>query len=145
MKRDRLLSAAAQSRGPSRRQRGKRRGNQVDLLVGKRLREARLMAGASQQQLAAALGVGARSVQKYESGALRLTAARLAAVVKFLGVPMSFLFKEEVTPAARLHGAGLTALEVELVLAFRAIASTARRERILRLAKAASEEGCEVE
>lgn len=145
MKRDKLLSAAAQSRGPSRRQRGKRRVNQVDLLVGKRLREARLLAGASQEQLGAALGVGARSVQKYESGALRLTAARLAAVVKFLGVPMSFLFKEETTPSARMHGAGLTALEIELVLAFRAIASSGQRERILRLAKAASEEGCEVE
>ncbi len=103
------------------------------------------MAGASQEQLGAALGVGARSVQQYESGAQRLTATRLAAVVKFLGVPMSFLFKEEVAPAARMQGAGLTPLEIELVLSFRAIGSSSRRERILRLAKAASEEACAIE
>ncbi len=100
------------------------------------------MAGASPEQLGSALGVSAQSVQKYESGARRLTAARLAAVVKFLGVPMSFLFKEEVAPAARMQEAGLTPLEIELVFTFRAIASTGQRERILRLAKAASEEAC---
>jgi transcriptional regulator with XRE-family HTH domain len=145
MKRHKVSSAAARSRGPSRRQPGKRRVNQVDLLVGRRLREARVMAGASPEQLGAALGVSARSVQKYETGARRLTAARLAAVVKFLGVPMSFLFKEEVTPAARMEGAGLTPLEIELVLTFRAIASSSQRERILRLAKAASEEACAID
>ncbi|MGO8920287.1 MAG: helix-turn-helix domain-containing protein [Stellaceae bacterium] len=143
MKQDnRISSAAARSRGPSRRQPGKRRANQVDLMVGRRLREARVMAGASPQQLGAALGVSAQSVQKYESGARRMTAARLAAAVKFLGVPMSFLFKEEVAPAVRMEGAGLTPLEIELVLCFRAIVSSELRERVLRVAKAASEEAC---
>ena len=137
-----MSSAAAQSRGPSRRQPGKRRANQVDIMVGRRLREARLSAGASPQQLGAVLGVSAQSVQKYESGARRLTAARLAAVVKFLGVPMSFLFKEEVTPEMKLRNAGLTPLEIELVLSFRAIARDELRERVVRLAKAASEEEC---
>lgn len=145
MKRDRMASAPAQSRGPSRRQPGRRRGNAVDVMVGKRLREARLMTGASREQLGAALGVGAQSVQRYESGARRLSAARLAAVVKFLGVPMSFLFKEEVTPVARLQTAGLTPLEIELVLCFRAIASSSRRDQILRLAQAASQEACRVD
>jgi transcriptional regulator with XRE-family HTH domain len=142
MKQDKISSAAAQSRGPSRRPPRKRRANQVDVMVGRRLREARLMAGASPKQLGAALGVSAQSVQKYESGARRLTAARLAAVVKFLGVPMSFLFKEEVAAETKMQSAGLTPLEIELVLCFRAIASSALRERVLRLAKAASEEAC---
>lgn len=137
-----MSTAAAQSRGPSRRQPGKRRPNQVDITVGKRLREARLQAGASPQQLAAALGISVPSLQKYESGARRLTAARLAAAVKFLGVPMSFLFKEEMTPAAKLQSAGLTPMEIELVMTFRAIMSSALRERVLRLARAASEEKC---
>lgn len=141
----RARNLTADSRGPSRRQPARRRGRQVDVLIGKRLREARLLAGASQQHLAAALGVGVQAVQKYESGARRLTAARLAAVVKFLGVPMSFLFKEETVPAAAMEKAGLTALEIQLVLCFRAIASDRMRERVLRLAKAASEEPCAVE
>jgi transcriptional regulator with XRE-family HTH domain len=110
------------------------------VLIGKRLREARLLAGSSQQQLAEALGVTAQAVQKYETGARRLAAPRLAAVVKFLGVPMSFLFKEDEAPAAAMEKAGLTALEIELVFCFRAIANEHLRERVLRLAKAASEE-----
>jgi len=144
MKYDNLWNALAGSRGPSRRQ-PPRRGNRVDVLVGRRLREARLTAGASRAQLAAVLGVSVPSVQRYESGARRLTAARLAAAVKFLGVPMSHLFKEEVSPAARMEAAGLTPLEIDLVMSFRAIASGARREEILRLARTASEEPCPTE
>ena len=142
MKRDKTWSAPARSRGPSRRQPAARRGTPVDVVVGRRLREARLIAGASPDQLAAAIGVSVASVQRYESGARRLSAARLAAAVKFLGVPMSFLFKEEVSPAARMRAAGLTPLEIELVLCFRATASGSRREHILRLAREASEEPC---
>ena len=144
MTQDRVLTVLARSRGPSRRHPG-RRGNQVDAMVGRRLREARMMAGASQEQLAAVLGVSVPSVKRYESGARRLTAARLVAAVKFLGVPMSFLFKEEASPATRMAAAGLTALEIELVMSFRTIASSARREEILRLAKSASEEPCAID
>jgi hypothetical protein len=53
---------------------------------------------------------------------------------------MSFLFKEEADASAALENAGLTAIEIELLHSFRAIASDALRARVLRLAKAASEE-----
>lgn len=143
MKRGRSITA--ESRGPSRRKAARRRSRQVDALIGKRLRAARRLAGASPQQLAAALGVSAQAVQKYETGARRLTAARLAAAVKFLGVPMSFLFKDETAATATMEEAGLTALEIELVQCFRAIADDHLRERVLRLAKAASEAPCPTE
>lgn len=128
-----------ESRAPSLRQ--PRRGRQIDTLVGKRLREARLLAGASQQQLAAVLGVTAPELRKYETGARRLPAARLAAAVKFLGVPMSFLFREQPGPVVGLKDAGLTAAEIELVQCFR-IADMRQRQRLLRLAKAASAAAC---
>jgi transcriptional regulator with XRE-family HTH domain len=134
----------AESRSPSRRQ-PRRRARQVDTLIGKRLREARRLAGASQQQLAAAIGVTAPAIRKYESGARRLPAARLAAAVKFLGVPMSFLFKEQGGSAASLEEAGLTALEIELVRCFRAIADERMRERVLRVARTASAAACSTE
>jgi transcriptional regulator with XRE-family HTH domain len=140
MKRSRYVTA--ESRGPSRRQPARRRGRRVDALIGRRLREARLLAGATPQQLATALGVSAQAVQKYETGARRLTAARLAAAVKFLGVPMSFLFKEDASSTVTMENAGLTALEIELVQLFRAIADDGLRQRVLRLAKAASEAAC---
>jgi transcriptional regulator with XRE-family HTH domain len=126
----------AKSRGPSLRQ--PRRGRQIDTLVGRRLREARLLAGASPQQLAAVLGVAAPELRKYETGARRLPAARLAVAVRFLGVPMSFLFMEQPGAFASLKGTGLTAAEIELVQCFRAIADERLRRRVLRFAKAAS-------
>jgi transcriptional regulator with XRE-family HTH domain len=138
VKRARQVLAA--SRGPSLRQ--PRRARQIDTLVGKRLREARLLAGASPQQLATVLGVSAPELRKYEAGARRLPAARLAAAVKFLGVPMSSLFKEPPGAGIGLKGAGLTAAEIELLRCFRAIADERQRQRVLRFAKAASAPPC---
>lgn len=134
MKRAKIVTA--ESRGASRRQGP---GRRVDVLIGKRLREARRLAGATPQQLAAALGVTTLAVQKCETGARRLTAAQMAAAVKFLGVPMSFLIKEDAAATVTMADAGLTALEIELVQCFRAIADDTLRQRVLRLAKAASE------
>ena len=65
----------------------KRRANHVDLSVGQRLRQARLLAGASQEDVGTAIGVSFQAVQKYENGENRLSAGRLAAAAKFLGVP----------------------------------------------------------
>ncbi|MGH7124617.1 MAG: helix-turn-helix transcriptional regulator, partial [Stellaceae bacterium] len=44
----------------------KRGRSEVDVLVGRRLREARLLAGLSQGQLGARVGVTFQAVQKYE-------------------------------------------------------------------------------
>lgn len=141
----RVRSITAESRGPSRHKAVRRRSRAVDAQIGKRLREARRLAGATPHQLAAALGVSAPALQKYESGARRLTAARLAAAVKFLGVPMSFLFKDETVAAATMEEAGLSALEIELVQCFRAISDERLRRHLLKLAKAASEASCPTE
>lgn len=115
--------------------------SQVDLALGRRLREARVLAGASQRELGEAIGVSPQAVQKYESGEKRLSAVRLAAAVKFLGVPMSFLFRDDAAPETTLREAGLSPEEIELVLCFRAIASAELRARLLRLAREASEHG----
>lgn len=103
------------------------------------------MAGARKEELGAVLGVGVQMVNKFESGVRRLTAAQVAAAVKFLGLPMSFLFKEEVALEVRMQSAGLTPIEIELVMSFRTIISSELRERVLRLAKAASEERSRVD
>jgi transcriptional regulator with XRE-family HTH domain len=145
MKHDKNSGAAARSGGPSQRQSGKRRVNQVDRLVGRRLREARVKADISKEELGAVLGVGVQTVQKFESGERRLSAAQVAAVVKFLGLPMSYLFKEEMAAEVRMQSAGLTPMEIELVMSFRSILSSVLRERVLRLAKAASEEAYTVD
>lgn len=140
MKQEKGSGAAARSGGSSLRQTGKRRVNQVDRMVGRRLREARITAGASKEELGTVLGVSVQMVQKFESGTRRMTATQVAAVVKFLSLPMSFLFKEEVAAEVRMQSAGLTPMEIELVMSFRTILRSDLRERVLRLAKAASEE-----
>jgi hypothetical protein len=48
----RVRSITAESRGPSRRKAVRRRGRAVDAQVGKRLREARRLAGATPQRSA---------------------------------------------------------------------------------------------
>ena len=67
----------------------------VDAAVGARLRQARRLAGLSRQQLALAMGVSAQTVRRYESGARRISPARLAAAVRLLGVPISWFFRED--------------------------------------------------
>jgi ribosome-binding protein aMBF1 (putative translation factor) len=67
----------------------------VALEVGRQLRRARLIAGASRQALGGAIGVGAETVRRYETGSRRMPPARLAAAAVFLGVPLSWFFREE--------------------------------------------------
>jgi len=118
----------------------KRRANHVDLSVGSRLRQARLLAGASQEDVGTAIGVSFQAVQKYENGENRLSAGRLAAAAKFLGVPMSFFFQDDTEPQAASDTAGFTSKEIELVRHFRAIRSEDMREHLLRLTRIISEQ-----
>lgn len=62
----------------------KRGRSDVDVLVGRRLREARLLAGLSRGQVGVRIGVTFRAVQKYESGENRLSASRLLALAALL-------------------------------------------------------------
>jgi transcriptional regulator with XRE-family HTH domain len=118
----------------------KRRANHVDLSVGQRLRQARLLAGASQEDVGTAIGVSFQAVQKYENGENRLSAGRLAAAAKFLGVPMSFFFQDDAEPQTAGDTAGFTSKEIELVRHYRAIRNDDMREHLLRLTRIISEQ-----
>jgi transcriptional regulator with XRE-family HTH domain len=118
----------------------KRRATEADLSVGARLRQARLLAGASQENLGTAIGVTFQAVQKYEHGENRLSAGRLAAAARFLGVPMSFFFQDDAEPQAASDTAGFSNTELGLVRHYRAIRSDDVREHLLRLVKIISEQ-----
>ena len=64
----------------------------TDVAVGARIRLARKMRGRSQQALAGAIGVSFQQVQKYESGANRVSASMLARIAAELEVPVAGLF-----------------------------------------------------
>lgn len=65
----------------------------VDAAVAARVREARLRAGVSQEELGAALGVTYQQVQKYEYGVNRITASRLLRMAGVLGVDVGWFFE----------------------------------------------------
>src|SRR6266851_4607359 len=79
----------------ARRKPRKRRANHVDLSVGGRLRQARLLAGASQEEVGNAVGVSFQAVQKYENGENRLSAGRLAAEDRALIVATAARLRSE--------------------------------------------------
>lgn len=65
----------------------------VDVHVGKRIRHRRWTMGTTQQQLADAVGIKFQQIQKYETGANRVSASRLWDIASALQVPVSFFFE----------------------------------------------------
>ena len=65
----------------------------VDVHVGKRVRHRRWLTGMTQQQLAEQVGIKFQQIQKYETGANRVSASRLWDIADALDVPVSFFFE----------------------------------------------------
>lgn len=65
----------------------------VDVHVGKRVRHRRWLIGMTQQQLAEKVGIKFQQIQKYETGANRVSASRLWDIGEALGVPVAFFFE----------------------------------------------------
>ncbi|MDC0738618.1 helix-turn-helix transcriptional regulator [Cognatishimia sp. SS12] len=65
----------------------------VDVHVGKRIRHRRWLVGKTQQQLAEQVGIKFQQIQKYETGANRVSASRLWDIAEALDVPVSFFFE----------------------------------------------------
>ena len=65
----------------------------VDAHVGKKIRHRRWLAGMTQQQLAQHVGIKFQQIQKYETGANRVSASRLWDISETLDVPVSLFFE----------------------------------------------------
>lgn len=76
------------------------RPNPVDVHVGQRLRQRRVLAGLSQEKLARMVGITFQQVQKYERGANRIVASRLYQLANVLDVPVSYFFEDMSEQAA---------------------------------------------
>jgi transcriptional regulator with XRE-family HTH domain len=107
----------------------------VDVHVGRRLRQARFLAGMSQEELGAGIGVSFQAVQKYEHGENRLSASRLYKAARLLDRPVSFFFEELGGENAGAANKGFTREEIELVRHFRQIPSEEVREHLLQMTK----------
>jgi len=108
----------------------------------------RLLLGMNQETLANALGLTFQQVQKYEGGANRVSASRLAAMAAILKVPISFFFGDlpidDARPTAeeREWREHLERPEtIELIRLYYAIPDPQVRARLLELAKSIAESG----
>ena len=64
----------------------------VDLHVGQRVRQRRWLLGMTQQQLAEKVDIKFQQIQKYETGANRISSSRLWDISEVMDVPASFFF-----------------------------------------------------
>lgn len=65
----------------------------VDSHVGKRIRQRRWLVGMTQQKLAECVGIKFQQIQKYETGANRVSASRLWDIADALEVDVAFFFE----------------------------------------------------
>ncbi|MCX7644874.1 MAG: helix-turn-helix domain-containing protein [Rhodobacteraceae bacterium] len=114
----------------------------VDVHVGKRVRHRRWLAGMTQQQLAESVGIKFQQIQKYETGANRISASRLWDIAHALGVPVSYFFEGLDGAAAADTGVPGDILAdkeaLELVRSYYAIPEQQRR-RLFDLARVLSD------
>jgi transcriptional regulator with XRE-family HTH domain len=68
------------------------RSSDMDRFLGHRIRQLRLVAGLTQQQVATQLCVTSQQVHKYEKGISRFSAGRLLAIARVFDVAVGDLF-----------------------------------------------------
>ncbi|PSL22349.1 helix-turn-helix domain-containing protein [Shimia abyssi] len=115
----------------------------VDVHVGKRIRQRRWLTGMTQQQLAGQVGIKFQQIQKYETGANRVSASRLWDIADALDVPVSFFFEgleaEEGELAAKVPADLMGDKEaLDLIRSYYAIPENQRR-RLFELARVLSD------
>ena len=71
---------------------GRPRAQVADRHIGARLRERRIMLGLTQQRLAELVGITYQQAHKYEKGINRISAGRLHAIARALGVEPGHFF-----------------------------------------------------
>ncbi|SMX43208.1 helix-turn-helix domain-containing protein [Maliponia aquimaris] len=117
----------------------------VDVHVGKRIRHRRWLVGMTQQQLAERVGIKFQQIQKYETGANRVSASRLWDIADALDVAVSFFFEGIETEASDSSASEKVPADImgdkealDLVRSYYAIPENQRR-RLFELARVLSD------
>lgn len=66
--------------------------DEIDIEIGRRLRQARVAAGLTQTELGVRLGISFQQIQKYEKGRNRIGGGRLYKIARLLGVKITYFF-----------------------------------------------------
>lgn len=113
----------------------------IDLHVGKRIRERRLTMDVSQQELAKLIGVTFQQAHKYEKGINRVSAGRLFNIAQCLGTTVDFFFEGLEQDSRNLSSDEKRSLEI--MGHFSAIKDHNHQEALANLARALSGRGDE--
>jgi transcriptional regulator with XRE-family HTH domain len=112
----------------------------IDQHVGERIRARRTELGLTQEQLAEALNVSYQQVQKYETGANRISAGRIFELARKLRVDVSYFFEglplDAPAEQVPLEHGGRQRSAIELVRKFAQIDDPQVRSAIAALVKA---------
>ena len=65
----------------------------IDTHVGRRIRQRRRLLGLTQEKLAKAVNIRFQQIQKYESGANRVSASRLWSLARVMDVSVAYFFE----------------------------------------------------
>ncbi len=114
----------------------------VDVHVGQRVRQRRWMVDMTQQKLGDSVGIKFQQIQKYETGANRISASRIWDIAAAMEVPVSFFFEGldgHAPDTGEARGDTLTDKEaLDLVRAYYLIPENQRR-RLFDLARVLGE------
>lgn len=120
-----------------------RKANEIDAMVGKRLRLRRVMLGISQDELARRLGLTFQQVQKYELGTNRISASRLYQLAEILDTTVAWFFDNLGASDMPDHNEAPEAVPdafsrretLELVRTYYEIGDPAMRRQLYRMAR----------
>ncbi len=103
-----------------------------DLEVGARVRLARQERGISLERLAASIGISAKQVQKYETGADQIFPSRLQQIANVFELPIGVFFDETTSFEASILQIIGQPDAIRVAKAFHKIRNMAVRKRITR-------------
>ena len=131
------MRKSGSSRKPPEYGRGTGVPDPVDIHVGGQIRTRRLLLGMNQEELAQRLGLTFQQVQKYESGANRVSASRLWEIAAILKMPIGYFFpgyRGQHPPNEQLQRPE----SIELIRFFYAIPNARTRQQFFEMMKTAS-------
>ena len=123
---------------------GGRRAGSIDAEIGQRIRRLRNAERISQEELASRIGISCQQLQKYESGANRISASRLVQLADALKVEISLFLRDAQDGSAALPvaknidgaapGQPCAAEIMALLTAYCGISNKASRTKIVEMA-----------
>ncbi len=113
--------------------RGTGKPHPIDVYVGARVRQRRVLLGMNQTKLGDALGMSFQQVQKYENGKNRISASKLFKLSQVFDVSIEYFFDE--MPPVVVASTMMTRETLKLVRAYYEIEDAKIRKHVYELTK----------